>query len=48
VDGGFTVRHYGAFINSIQIAIADPIRDVGQNRQFLIEDLVFAIINSVR
>jgi hypothetical protein len=34
--------------NANQIEIADTIRDVGQNRQFLIEDLAFAIINFVR
>jgi hypothetical protein len=48
VDGGFTVRRYGVFINSIQIEIADTIRDFEQKRLFLIEDLAFAIINFVR
>lgn len=48
VDGGFTVRRYGVFINSIQIEIADTIRDFEQKRLFLIEDLGFAIINFVR
>ncbi|MCI0390812.1 MAG: N-formylglutamate amidohydrolase [Acidobacteria bacterium] len=48
VDGGFTVRHYGAFINSIQIEIADTIRLNDQKRPFLFEDLAFAIINFVR
>jgi hypothetical protein len=48
VDGGFTVKRYGVFINSIQIEIANTIRDVEQNRLFLIEDLAFAIINFVR
>jgi len=48
VDGGFTIRHYGSSINSIQIEIADTIRDFEQKRLFLIEDLAFAIINFVR
>ncbi|HZP86221.1 MAG TPA: hypothetical protein VFB54_05330 [Burkholderiales bacterium] len=51
VDGGFTVQRYGAFINSIQIEIADTIRtcdDCEQKRLFLIDDLAFAIINFVR
>jgi hypothetical protein len=48
VDGGFTVRRYGVFINSIQIEIADTIRDFEQQRLFLIEDLAFSIINFVR
>ena len=48
VDGGFTVRRYGVFINSIQVEIADTIRDSEQKRLFLIDDLAFAIINFVR
>jgi len=48
VDGGFTVRRYGVFINSIQVEIADTIRDFEQKRLFLIEDLAFAIVNFVR
>jgi len=48
VSGGFTVRNYGPRINSIQIEIADTIRDDAENRGFLIDDLAFAIINSVR
>jgi hypothetical protein len=48
VDGGFTVRRYGVFINSIQVEIADTIRDFEQKRLFLIEDLAFAIINFAR
>ena len=48
VDEGFTVRRYGVFINSIQVEIADTIRDFEQKRLFLIEDLAFAIINFVR
>jgi hypothetical protein len=48
VDGGFSIRRYGASINSIQFEIADTIRLVDRNRQFLIEDLASAIINFVR
>ncbi len=48
VDGGFTVRRYGAFISSIQIEIADTIRDDDQKRSFVIEDLALAIVNFVR
>jgi hypothetical protein len=48
VDGGFTVRRYGVFINSIQIEIADTIRNFEQKRLFLVEDLAFAIINFAR
>lgn len=48
VSGGFTIRHYGARINSIQIEIASTIRDDVENRGFLIEDLAFAVINFVR
>ena len=48
VDGGFSIRRYGAVINSIQIEIADTIRDFEEKRLFLIEDLAFAIINFVR
>jgi hypothetical protein len=48
VDGGFTVQRYGLFINSIQVEIADTIRNFEQKRLFLIEDLGFAITNFVR
>ena len=48
VDGGFTIRRYGAFINSIQVEIADTIRGHDREQLFLIEDLSSAIINSVR
>ena len=47
-DGGFTVRHYGAFINSIQIEIANVIREDAERRQFLINDLAFAVVNFAR
>lgn len=48
VNGGFTVRNYGTSINSIQIEIADTIRDDVEKRAFFIEDLAFAIVNFVR
>lgn len=48
VNGGFTVRNYGASINSIQIELATPIRDKGEKQAFVVEDLAFAIINFVR
>ncbi|HKX27089.1 MAG TPA: hypothetical protein VJ302_05285 [Blastocatellia bacterium] len=48
LDGGFTVQHYGAFISSIQIEIADVIRNDVEKRQLLILDLALAIINFVR
>jgi len=48
VDGGFTVRQYGAFINSIQVELADTVRLDDQKRLFVVEDLAFSIINFVR
>jgi hypothetical protein len=48
VDGGFTIRHYGAIINSIRIEIADTIRDDEQKRSLLIEDLASSTVNFVR
>jgi hypothetical protein len=48
VDAGFTVRHYGAFINSIQVELADTVRLDDQKRPFVAEDLAFSIINFVR
>lgn len=48
VNGGFTVRNYGASINSIQIECANTIRNDGEKRDFLIEDLAFSIINFAR
>jgi hypothetical protein len=47
VDGGFTVRRHGACINSLQIEIADTIRDDDQKRAFVIEDLAFAVVDVV-
>jgi hypothetical protein len=48
VDGGFTVRHYGTFINSIQVELADTVRLDDEKRQFVVKDLAFSIINFVR
>jgi hypothetical protein len=48
VDGGFTIRHYGAFINSIQVELADTVRLDDEKRLFVVEDLAFSIINFVR
>ena len=48
VDGGFTVRQYGAFINSIQVELADTVRLDEQKRPLVGEDLAFSIINFVR
>jgi hypothetical protein len=48
VSGGFTIRNYGATINSIQVEIADTVRNDPATRDFLIADLASAIVNSVR
>jgi hypothetical protein len=48
VNGGFTVRNYAASVNCIQIEITNTIRNDGEKRSFLIEDLAFAIINFTR
>ena len=48
VSGGFTVRHYGALINSIQIELASTVRDGAEKQAFVVEDLAFVIINFVR
>lgn len=48
LNGGFTVRNYSSALNCIQIEIANTIRDDVEKRNFLIEDLAFAIINFVR
>ena len=47
LNGGFTVRNNSS-LNCIQIEIANTIRDDAQKRNFLIEDLAFALINFVR
>ena len=47
LNGGFTVRNNSA-LNCIQIEIANTIRNDAQKRDFLIEDLAFALINFVR
>lgn len=48
LNGGFTVRNYSSRLNCIQIEIANTIRNDAQKRNFLIEDLAYAMINSVR
>jgi hypothetical protein len=48
VNGGFTVRNYGALVNCIQIELASTVRDSGEKQAFVVEDLAFAIINFVR
>ena len=50
VNGGYTVRHYSSTmsINSIQIEIRDEIRNDDVRREFVQEDLAFALINFVR
>jgi hypothetical protein len=48
VSGGFTIRKYGAHINSIQIEIADTIRFDPEARGFLVDDLAWALTNFVR
>lgn len=48
VSGGFTIRTYGAVINSIQVEIAETIRNDPQARGLFIEDLALAIVNFVR
>ncbi|MCX7899922.1 MAG: N-formylglutamate amidohydrolase [Methylocystis sp.] len=48
VNGGFTVRRYGRKICSVQVEIAASIRNDGGKREFFVEDLAYAIINSVR
>jgi N-formylglutamate amidohydrolase len=48
VSGGFTIRHYGATINSIQVEIADTVRNDPQARGFFVDDLALAIVNFVR
>jgi hypothetical protein len=48
VNGGFTVRHYGQQINSVQIELLTELRTDATQRALLIEDLAFAMINFVR
>ena len=48
VNGGFTVRNYGTVINSIQVELANTVRNNAENQAFVVEDLSFAIINFVR
>ena len=48
VTGGFTIRHYGATVNCIQVEIADTIRNDPEPRGFFVDDLASAIVNFVR
>jgi hypothetical protein len=48
VSGGFTVRHYGAVISSIQVEIADTVRNDPATRDFCVADLASAMVNFVR
>jgi N-formylglutamate amidohydrolase len=48
LNGGFTVRHYGAVINSIQIEVVSALRTDAVLREAFIDDLAFAIINFTR
>lgn len=48
VNGGFTVRHYGQRLAAVQVEVARPVRDDGERRDFLIEDLADGIVNFVR
>ena len=48
VSGGFTIRQYGATINSIQVEIANTVRDAPDLRGFFVADLASAIVNFVR
>ena len=48
VSGGFTIRQYGAAINSIQIEIADTLRVDAAARSLLIDDLALALLNFAR
>jgi hypothetical protein len=48
VSGGFTIRNYGASMNSIQIELADTVRADPAARALLIADLAAAIVNFVR
>lgn len=48
VSGGFTIRKYGAAINSIQVEIADTVRADPARRALFIDDLALALVNFVR
>jgi len=48
VDGGFTIRQYGSFINSIQVELANTVRLDAEKRLLVGEDLALSIINFVR
>jgi hypothetical protein len=48
VSGGFTIKHYGAIINSIQIETADTLRADPALRAFFVDDLASALVNFAR
>lgn len=48
VSGGFTVRHYGSLINSIQLEIADTIRTDESRRDTFADDLALCLVDFVR
>jgi hypothetical protein len=48
VNGGFTVRHYAADLNCVQIELASTIRGDAEKRGFIVEDLASSIVNFVR
>jgi N-formylglutamate amidohydrolase len=48
LTGGFTVRHYGSRLNSIQIEIVTALRNEVEKRALLIEDLASILVNFVR
>lgn len=46
VSGGFTIKHYGAIINSIQIKTADTLHADPALRAFFVDDLASALVIS--
>lgn len=48
VSGGFTIRHYGAIINCIQIEIAETLRTDPATADLFINDLALALLNFTR
>jgi hypothetical protein len=48
LNGGFTVEHYGARINSIQLELVRSLRTDAQMREAFAEDLAAALVNFVR
>ena len=48
VNGGHTVRTYASQLNCVQIENASTVRDDGEKRGFLTEDLAWSMVNFVR